>query len=115
MTENVVKLSEEQPQKSGLAIHRLKFTETENLRFENLPRGEILKLNNSPLPCILGSTLHQLNSGFLVFGGARKFLFLSAELYTSISEVNLTSTNVWADLSGITGVEPTNHLMFLQI
>lgn len=95
-----VKLSEEQPQKSGLAIHRLKFTETENLRFENLPRGEILKLNNSPLPCILGSTLHQLNSGFLVFGGA---------------QVNPTSTNVWADLSGITGVEPTNHLMFLQI
>ena len=75
---NSVKLSEEQPRKSGLAIHRLKFAENENLSFafENFPRGENLKLNNSPLPCILGSTLHQINSGFLVFGGARKFLRL---------------------------------------
>ena len=107
-------MSEEEPQQSALAIHRLVFNEND-LSFENLPRGENLRLNNSPLPCILGSSLHLLNSGFLVFGGARRIRYSFNIFPNLFSEVGPSSVNVWHDLSGITSVEPTNHLMFLQI
>lgn len=94
-----VKLSDEEPQQTGMAIHRLKF-DKEQISVTSLPRSPCIELNGEAIHCILGTSFNMFNFGFMTFGGA---------------EPSPASVNVWSDLNGIRDVKPTNHLMFLQI